>query len=334
MARFLIFLPVHNGSRYIRSTIDSVLQQSVTDWELVVLENGSTDATRSIVESFRDPRVRLFCEDRNLGIVDNWARISQLLQDGTVGGEFATLIGHDDRLYPDFLAGISSLQTQYPAAGLYQTAFDLIDSDGQRTRPCRPIPEQESAEEFLTARARGLRDSFGTGYVFRTSDYLRVGGMPALPRLIFADDLLWARLARERGKVCTSRTLCAYRLHAQSVSGGRDLRQLTNHLDALARFLALLDVEFADHMTSASGRAAVGQLLAHHAQPFWSAPLRWLMPPSSAPVLEALASRYRAIGGLYPPAAGSDDRSGTKHRLRHAVRTALWAMVLARGRLT
>ena len=218
-ARYSIFLPVKNGGYYISAAITSILAQESADFALIILENKSEDNTLSIIREYSDPRITVLEASNALGIYENWQRVHTLLQSGMISSEFSTIIGHDDTFYPAFLANIEKLIDAYPDASLYQTHFDLIDAEGNISRPCRPIPTRESAKDFFLARCWGIRDSFGTGYVFRSNDYIKVGGIPDLPWLLWSDDLLIIRLARLSYKICGGESGFAYRLHSKSTSG-------------------------------------------------------------------------------------------------------------------
>ena len=92
-----VIMPAYNRETYIRESIDSVLAQSFTDFELIVVDDGSTDTTAAIVESYTDSRIRLICQPnggvsvaRNTGL-----EASQ--------GQFITFLDSDDLYYPDFL---------------------------------------------------------------------------------------------------------------------------------------------------------------------------------------------------------------------------------------
>src|SRR5436190_22538670 len=74
MARVSVCIPVFNGATYIEQTLASVLGQTVCDFDIVVVDNCSTDATCSVVESIVDPRVRLVVNETNVGAVGNWNR--------------------------------------------------------------------------------------------------------------------------------------------------------------------------------------------------------------------------------------------------------------------
>src|SRR5205085_3730442 len=66
--RASVLMTTYNGAPFIRQSIDSVLAQSFRDFELIVVDDGSVDATAEILDSYGDPRLRVIRNDRNLGI--------------------------------------------------------------------------------------------------------------------------------------------------------------------------------------------------------------------------------------------------------------------------
>ncbi len=134
MTRYSIILPVRNGSNYVRECVQSILSQSVQDFELLVLENASTDDTLDIINSFGDSRIKIFPAASPLSMEENWHRVVEIPKK-----EFITLIGHDDMLDKDYLATMQGLISEYPDASLYQTHFRYIDSAGHETARCKPM---------------------------------------------------------------------------------------------------------------------------------------------------------------------------------------------------
>jgi glycosyltransferase involved in cell wall biosynthesis len=235
VVEFSVILPVRNGWPYVKQCVESVLSQSYPHLELAVLDNQSTDETVSWVENLRDPRVRLFKSDRSLSISESWARAKDVDK-----REFLTLIGHDDVFDVDFLATIAALIAKHPRAALYQTGARLINSDGARIRGCEPVAEKETAADYLTARFSSKRDVFGTGFVMRSADYQRLGGIPPFEKLLFADDALWLGLMEGSYKANDPRELFSVRIHPKSESASlpsawtsllRGLNQFTEFLD-------------------------------------------------------------------------------------------------------
>lgn len=92
-----VIMPAYNSEVYIRESIDSVLTQSFTDFELIVVDDGSTDATAKIVQGFTDQRVRLIRQP-NQGV--SVARNAGMK---AARGQFITFLDSDDLYYPDFL---------------------------------------------------------------------------------------------------------------------------------------------------------------------------------------------------------------------------------------
>ena len=84
-------MPTYNGARYVREAIESVLDNGFADLEMVVLDDGSTDATVQIVEAIRHPAVRLARNPRNFGVVETRRRGVPLLR-----GRYAALLDQDD----------------------------------------------------------------------------------------------------------------------------------------------------------------------------------------------------------------------------------------------
>lgn len=258
--RFSVVLPVRNGATHVGEALRSVLGQSSADLELIVLDSFSDDRTLEVVaEASRgDARVKIARAGRPLSIVESWARIFKLCGDGEVGGEFMTILGHDDRFLPDFLQVITELIDDHPAARLFQTHFRLIDSDGQVIRRCMPIPVRESLSDFFLARCWGVRDAFGTGYVFRPQDYVACGGIPLYPRLLFSDDMLWMRLLKNGEKISSEKTCFEYRVHSTSASAEHHTAdKYTSFLSAFALFMRDLEAEFPFLLEHESHRAGL-----------------------------------------------------------------------------
>lgn len=92
-----VIMPAYNRETYIRESIDSVLAQSFTDFELIVVDDGSTDSTAGIVQSYTDSRIRLIRQP-NRGV--SVARNAGL---EAARGQFITFLDSDDLYYPDFL---------------------------------------------------------------------------------------------------------------------------------------------------------------------------------------------------------------------------------------
>lgn len=229
---FTIVLPVRNGGSQLKDCVNSVLAQTLGNFELAVLENCSSDGSREWLDEVRDPRVRVYAASEPLSMRDNWARSV-----GVPKNEFVTFMGHDDMLDPNYLETMRALIAANPGAGLYHAHFRFIDDAGQTMRSCRPMPAHETAAQFCKAFLQFERDANGTGYVVRSSEFDRVGGFPPFHNMLYADHALWLKLVGDSFVVTAPEECFSYRLHAASTSASAQWR---DHLKAIEEFIPFM----------------------------------------------------------------------------------------------
>ena len=99
--RVTIGLPVYNGETYLEETLDSILNQTYTEFELIISDNGSSDGTRLICEEYaaKDDRIKYYRSVKNLGAAPNYNRAFELSS-----GEYFKWADYDDPLAPEFLS--------------------------------------------------------------------------------------------------------------------------------------------------------------------------------------------------------------------------------------
>lgn len=116
-----VLMPVYNGSEYLNESIRSILQQSFTDFEFIIIDDGSTDDSVSIVSSFKDYRIRLICNDRNLGV-------SEALNKGLAlsSGMYVARMDSDDISYPERLAKQVAFMEENREIGICGTWVEVI----------------------------------------------------------------------------------------------------------------------------------------------------------------------------------------------------------------
>src|SRR5215469_16516475 len=112
LPRVSIGLPVWNGEKYIRSAVDSILRQDYTDFELIISDNASTDATQDICREYaaKDPRIRYYRNEKNIGASANFNRLVELAR-----GELFKWATHDDIHMPGFLGRCIEIIDQAPS---------------------------------------------------------------------------------------------------------------------------------------------------------------------------------------------------------------------------
>lgn len=231
MPRYSIILPVRNGGEYIKSCVSSILAQTLKDFDLLILDNKSTDGTTEWITTLNDPRIKIFPAGRSLTIEENWGRVVSLPKN-----EFMTLIGHDDVLASDYLETMTGLIQQHSSASLYQTHFDYISAEGERIRLCHPMAEVQSAPGFLETFLKKQIDVMGTGFMMRSKDYDELGGIPPYPNLLFADFELWINLAAKNYKATSPKHGFSFRIHQSMTTSSAD----TKYHQAFGRFMEFL----------------------------------------------------------------------------------------------
>src|SRR3954447_7503777 len=126
--RVSIGVPVYNGQKYIRYTLDSLVAQTFGDIEILVTDNCSTDSTPQIVAEYaaRDPRVKYFKNDVNIGPARNYNRSVNL-----AGGEFFKWNPADDVCAPDFVEKCVKVLDEDKSVVLAYPRTNIIDTDGK-----------------------------------------------------------------------------------------------------------------------------------------------------------------------------------------------------------
>jgi glycosyltransferase involved in cell wall biosynthesis len=155
--RITIGLPVYNGEKILAAAIESALQQSYRDFDLIISDNASTDGTPEICESFaeRDSRVRYFRQSRNLGPVDNFNFVK-----GACETEFFVWLASDDRWSPDFLEKMLEIMDKNPDCSLAFCNFSVCDlKTGSREMVQISAADQQSPCKRILTRVLDMKPS-------------------------------------------------------------------------------------------------------------------------------------------------------------------------------
>lgn len=130
-----VLIPVYNREKYISDSVKSILQQTRQDFELIVIDDGSTDKTADVVEAYNDPRIRLVRHEKNKGI--SGARNTGL---DHVRGQFIAWLDSDDFALPNRLTEqVSYLETN-PEIAMVGSCAGLRGKDGERISGYRIPP--------------------------------------------------------------------------------------------------------------------------------------------------------------------------------------------------
>lgn len=245
--RFAVVVIVLDGEAFLAEAIESVLAQTVSEWELVVVDDGSRDATPEIVSSFAtaDPRIRGIAHRgrRNLGM-----SASRNAGVAATGADRIVFLDHDDVLEPRKLEVLGGMLDRHPQAGaafgpnLRWRSWDPGTSavDGRQDVGAAPglLAPPGSLPMFLSRS-----DATPLGPMIRRSVFESVGGYDTGFRGMYEDQAFFARVMLRHPVVVCDEVLHRYRMHEDSCVAAA--HRAGTALSARRRYLDWLEAEVA-----------------------------------------------------------------------------------------
>jgi glycosyltransferase involved in cell wall biosynthesis len=193
--RVSVALPVYNGARYLSRAITSILDQTYRDFELIISDNASTDATEPICRELKasDPRIRYVRQPRNLGASPNFNFGYELAT-----GEYFKWAAHDDFLEPEYLAACVRALEANPDAVLCHSLVRIVDGADRLVEVFRPIAPQAASSrpsERFAARLRNPRclDIWGVIRKDALRDSVLIGSYIGMDRALLLELALRGR---------------------------------------------------------------------------------------------------------------------------------------------
>ncbi len=233
-------LPVYNGEKFLKRSIESILEQSYGDFEFLIVDDASSDRSFEIAGSFQDSRIRLLRNENRLGLARNWNRCLELSQ-----GEYVTIFHQDDIMLPFNVEKKRSALEENPDAGMVYSGMFQIDSEGREIkghpfwRTCNPPSETLwPAPQGFAHFNREDNPVCCPGVMMRRGSFEKVGGFnPELP--FTADWEMWLKIAVFFSVIFLAGPLFKYRWHEQNetlrFSPRRNLEQKWKAKDGVLR---------------------------------------------------------------------------------------------------
>ena len=208
-----VILPAYNCEKTLRDTLDSVLDQTYRDFEIVLINDAATDGTSAICDYYakKDVRVRYFANLKNLGTLETRVRAINLAK-----GEWIAFIDSDDIWSPDKLEKQFALQ-KATGCDLIYTASSFINENGEPFKWIMHVPEEVTYKKLL--RQNVISNS---SVLMRKRDYLKYSPFTERERDMHEDFACWLCMLRAgltaRG---INEPLITYRLHKNSSSSNK-----------------------------------------------------------------------------------------------------------------
>ena len=226
MCDFSVVIPVYNAEKYIKETVDSVLSQTHTSFECIVVNDGSTDGTMDLLEQYTDPRVILLTiknsggpsQPRNEGI-----KISK--------GKYILMTDADDPLLPQKMSEYYDVFNSYPEADAVFSDFSLVDERSNLIKASfladyndfRKIMSPVGGNVFKMDMAKMLRELIKANFIGISSvcfkrELVAYGSVFDEAMHASEDILAWSRLTQYAKFFFLNKVMHQYRIHAASVS--------------------------------------------------------------------------------------------------------------------
>ncbi len=215
-----VCVATYNQGRYLRQALQSILNQTMQDFEIIVSDDASTDDTPAIMAQMEDAgaqgaRVYYVRQPHNVGIAENRNRCLALAR-----GQYIAWLDSDDVYESQFLATQSAVLDRHSQVGLVHGAYTVIDSAGRRL-PDWPLP---FAHDVIEPSQAAFRELILSNYItaptvmVRRTWHEQVG--PYAPEVgkSSTDWEMWLRIALRADLVYTATPLAQYRQHANSTS--------------------------------------------------------------------------------------------------------------------
>jgi glycosyltransferase involved in cell wall biosynthesis len=206
-----ILMTAYNREKYIGFAIESVLASSYKNWELIIVDDGSTDETVSVASAIAqmDSRIRIYKNAVNIGDYPNRNKAA-----GYATGKYLKYIDADDAIYPWGLEAEVGMMEKFPESGY---GLDSIAQDDKVMYPYQLAPAE--AYEAFYLHGVGLFDKSPTSSIINRSVFNKVGGFKDI-RMV-GDCEMWHRLSLEYPLVVMPHGIIWSREHQESESGSQ-----------------------------------------------------------------------------------------------------------------
>ena len=182
---FSFIMPAYKA-RFIRMAIESILNQSCRDFELIIVNDASPENLKKIVDSYADSRIIYKENETNIGgtdLVANWNHCIKFAHN-----DYIVLATDDDTYEPDFLFEATEQIKKYPSVSLIRSGVKKIGEQGQVLDMEFPLKEYMTSREFTLCWAKGYTISCVSNYIFKKEALFAIGGFISFPHAHFSDD--------------------------------------------------------------------------------------------------------------------------------------------------
>ena len=208
--KYSVVIPLYNKQRYIKSTLQSVLAQTYTDYEVVVVDDGSTDASLQEAERMQSDKIRVLHQE-NQGVA-----VARNTGIENAAGEYIAFLDADDKWNPSYLEEIDKIVQKYPQSDIFVSAYEVDLGNGKKNLS-EQMPAQDGCLPSYWATLSSKYDFVWTSATTIRKSALIQAGLFRPGEKIGQDLDMWARVARNNPKVAYTSSVCVtYNRQAES----------------------------------------------------------------------------------------------------------------------
>ncbi len=227
-----IVMPLYNKEKLIQTTLESVLNQTYSDFELIIVNDGSTDNSAAIVSSFKDSRIHLVYQE-NAGVSAARNKGIEIAQ-----GEYIALMDSDDLWLPDYLERQIALMIQYPNCDIYASNYSFFNTNGVITYPqinkCHIIGNDGIIENYFDICRCSNPLITSISVIISKEILMKIGGFPL--GIKSGEDLLtWAKIVAVGKLAYSKEPLAIYRLGYSNPRPPESIDYVGEQLEVLYR---------------------------------------------------------------------------------------------------
>jgi glycosyltransferase involved in cell wall biosynthesis len=254
-AKFSIAIPVYNRSDYLRQAVASCLAQAVSEFEIIISDDCSSEDLSVVAKSFDDRRIAYHRSEMRLGATANHQRAVELSK-----AAYVVVLNSDDMLLPNCLETAGrELDNRPHAAAVY---FSCTYLEAGRISGASPMPAISFADRAIAEREAWLEQFSGTSpscCMFRRSIFDRLGGYRTFLRFAYDWDLYKRFLVSGGGVVFLPEILCIYRRHTEQMVQAKTIDGLWDVLDLWSDNPHWTETQLADLVLTQGGIALRSQ---------------------------------------------------------------------------
>ncbi|AOT67618.1 hypothetical protein JT13_15305 [Klebsiella pneumoniae] len=213
--KFSIGIPAYKA-KYLYNCIESILNQTYKNFELIIVNDASPEDLDTIVSRFNDERIIYSTNEKNYGaeeVIGNW---NKCLSFAT--GEYFILMGDDDTLDKHYLEEFYKTIQEYPESNVFHCRSNIIDENSAIISLTQSWPQRESLLDNMWHRLNGFRQQFISDFVYKRNFLIENNGFFYNKLAWASDDITAYQAMRDNGIIHINKALLNYRRSPITIS--------------------------------------------------------------------------------------------------------------------